>query len=150
MTRLLAFLFFVSFANCCQRKNEVMSCHRLPETNERMVGVSILIVERVFGEKVDLRGFQLSRIMIKFSEVTCDGLLFGRDTQVFLGDKMCPIVSKHILSLIFFFFIYVHFLFKMDITQIFNIELFMSVGFRQSCIPDRPSSPRRPLRKQRQ
>lgn len=107
MTRLLAFLFFVSFANCCQRKNEVMSCHRLPETNERMVGVSILIVERVFGEKVDLRGFQLSKIMIKFSEVTCDGLLFGRDTQVFLGDKMCPIVSKHILSLIFFLFMYI-------------------------------------------
>lgn len=73
-----------------------MSCHRLPETNERMVGVSILIVERVFGEKVDLRGFQLSKIMIKFSEVTCDGLLFGRDTQVFLGDKMCPIVSAEL------------------------------------------------------
>lgn len=34
-----------------------------------MVGVRILIVDRVFGETVDLRGFELSKIMIKFSDL---------------------------------------------------------------------------------
>lgn len=61
----------------------------MPETNERMVGVRILIVDRVLGETVDLRGFELSKIIIKFSELTCDSVLF----RVFLGDKTCPIVS---------------------------------------------------------
>uniref|UniRef100_K1R3F7 Uncharacterized protein n=1 Tax=Magallana gigas TaxID=29159 RepID=K1R3F7_MAGGI len=61
-----------------------------------MVGVRILIVDRVFGETVNLRGFELSKIMIKFSELTSGSVLFRRDTQVFLGDKMCPIVSAEL------------------------------------------------------
>uniref|UniRef100_A0A8W8NV72 Uncharacterized protein n=1 Tax=Magallana gigas TaxID=29159 RepID=A0A8W8NV72_MAGGI len=56
--------FLASFASCYQRKNEIMSCQMLPESNEGMVGVSILIVDRVFGETVDLRSFELSKIII--------------------------------------------------------------------------------------
>lgn len=59
------------------------------EINERMVGVRILIVDRVFGEMVDLRGFELSKIIIKFLELICDSVFF----RVFLGDKICLIVS---------------------------------------------------------
>lgn len=113
MLRLAVFLVLASFASCCQKKNDIMTCEMIPESSERMEAVRILIVDRVFGEMLDLRSFELAKIMIKFPKLTCGSVLVRRDTQVFLGDKMCPIVSKFFLPS--FFLIYVHLLFKMNI-----------------------------------
>ncbi|XP_061190949.1 uncharacterized protein LOC133199082 [Saccostrea echinata] len=74
MLRLTVFLVLASFASCCQRKNDIMTCEMMPESSERMEGVRILIVDRVFGETVDLRSFELAKIMINagFGRVASD------------------------------------------------------------------------------
>uniref|UniRef100_K1QJK3 Uncharacterized protein n=1 Tax=Magallana gigas TaxID=29159 RepID=K1QJK3_MAGGI len=75
-----------------QRKGEIMTCAELPPTT-RLEGAKILIVARVSERTIDLRQFDLTKLLVQHTDLNCDSIQAKASTKVFLGEKMCSFDS---------------------------------------------------------
>lgn len=69
-----------------------MTCAELPPTT-RLEGAKILIVARVSERTIDLRQFDLTKLLVQHTDLNCDSIQAKASTKVFLGEKMCSFDS---------------------------------------------------------
>eukprot|EP00105_Crassostrea_gigas_P046153 XP_019930301.1 PREDICTED: uncharacterized protein LOC105346755 isoform X1 [Crassostrea gigas] len=89
---LLGFLYLCCLASCCQRRDDVMVCQQLP-TSPRLEGVRVLIIARVLTNMLNLRAYDVDKVMVQFSSLHFDQVLTRPGTKVFLGDRLCTHAS---------------------------------------------------------
>lgn len=91
-TVLLGFLYMCCLASCCQRRDDVMVCQQLP-SSPRLEGVRVLIIARVLTNQLNLRAYDVDKVMVQFSSLHCEQVLTRPGTKVFLGDRLCSHAS---------------------------------------------------------
>lgn len=91
-TVLLGFSYLCCIASCCQRRDDVIVCQQLP-SSQRLEGVRVLIIARVLTNRLNLRAYDVEKVMVQFSSLHCDQVLTRPGTKVFLGDRLCTHVS---------------------------------------------------------
>lgn len=73
-----------------------MTCTELQELT-RLERAKILIVARVSEKTIDVREFDLTKLLIQYMDLNCDRVLAKASTKVFLGDKMCTFLSTNFI-----------------------------------------------------
>lgn len=72
-----------------------MVCQELP-SSPRLEGVKVLT------KQLNLRAYDMEKVMVQFSDLQCDEILPRSGTKVFFGDRLCTHVSViyvHMLTL---------------------------------------------------
>lgn len=65
-----------------------MVCQQHP-SSPRLEGVRVFIIARVLTNQLNLRAYDVEKVMVQFSSLHCDQVLTSPGTNVFLGDRLC-------------------------------------------------------------
>uniref|UniRef100_A0A8W8MQF8 Uncharacterized protein n=1 Tax=Magallana gigas TaxID=29159 RepID=A0A8W8MQF8_MAGGI len=85
-TVLIVFSYLCCIASCCQRRDDAMVCQELL-SSPRLEGVKVLT------KQLNLRAYDMEKVMVQFSDLQCDEILPRPGTKVFFGDRLCTHAS---------------------------------------------------------
>uniref|UniRef100_K1PTZ2 Uncharacterized protein n=1 Tax=Magallana gigas TaxID=29159 RepID=K1PTZ2_MAGGI len=69
-----------------------MVCQELL-SSPRLEGVRVFVIARVLTKQLNIRAYDIEKVMEQFSDLQCDQILPRPGTKVFFGDRLCTHVS---------------------------------------------------------